>query len=134
MQNCDFFEQQKMLCNIDAPPIYPCVYREHGKTLGLKSFNNGLSLCIQGTLLHLFDDRLRIRFIPVHTGNSYVTAVKNITATVYPCAYREHNDKELPRTYYNGLSLCIQGTRQLFSIKRFRFRFIPVHTGNTNCL
>ena len=78
-----------MLCNIDAPPIYPCVYREHGKTLGLKSFNNGLSLCIQGTQIVYNATGSRRRFIPVHTGNTISSPLPAIGFAVYPCVYRE---------------------------------------------
>ena len=59
-----------MLCNIDAPPIYPCVYREHDILYNEKFGLCGLSLCIQGTRYLELHSELDKRFIPVHTGNT----------------------------------------------------------------
>ena len=70
----------------------------------------GLSLCIQGTHDPSDADGLELRFIPVYTGNTnkYMTVVRNFP--VYPCVYREHDDKDVFNNLWNGLSLCIQGT------------------------
>ena len=78
-----------------------------------QSLVNGLSLCIQGTLLKLYIHQGFYRFIPVHTGNIILKQKSPQQRAVYPCAYREH----LLFRYFSaldpGLSLCIQGTYQL---------------------
>ena len=72
------------------PTVYPCAYREHKKYIMNFVFFYGLSLCIQGTLIVDKNNHGTTRFIPVHTGNMYVSGSKNDIFTVYPCAYREH--------------------------------------------
>ena len=70
--------------------VYPCVYREHKYSSITRARQIGLSLCIQGTPQKRFfmtDDE---RFIPVYTGNTFITVF------IFP--------------FPNGLSLCIQGT------------------------
>ena len=66
------------------------------------------------------------------TGNTYVTAVKNITSTVYPCVYREHKAQRTITALATGLSLCVQGTLHLIGEPLPARRFIPVCTGNTS--
>ena len=99
-----------MLCNIDAPPIYPCVYREHGMLR--PQFNNptGLSLCVQGT-------RLALYFLLSHPS-------------VYPCVYRERESLWILFPITLGLSLCVQGTHKQTIEDDNDVRFIPVCTGN----
>ena len=119
-----------MLCNIDAPPIYPCVYREHGMLR--PQFNNptGLSLCVQGTPHPNTYPLNRCRFIPVCTGNIVRSFASPVVLSVYPCVYREHLHGQHNPLVLNGLSLCVQGTyRQQQQIKIMK-RFIPVCTGN----
>ena len=93
----------------------------------------GLSLCIQGTLGEINIAQEQARFIPVHTGNTFKTFVCNVIWPVYPCAYREHDEAGEEGDPIGGLSLCIQGTPACPSCKVGYIRFIPVHTGNTEC-
>ena len=44
--------------------------------------------------------------------------------------YREHNQSVIFSCPLSGLSLCVQGTCSLCGQPVYRFRFIPVHTGN----
>ena len=60
-----------MLCNIDASPIYLCVYREHFGEITHIQFGDGLSLCVQGTQDDESKSKAEARFIPVCTGNTY---------------------------------------------------------------
>ena len=92
-------------------PVYPCVYRELDHCLKTVSEFVGLSLCIQGTLCQ---GRLGFeggRFIPVYTGNSYLSPKAANKQAVYPCVYRELANMKVGKTRGHGLSLCIQGTR-----------------------
>ena len=73
----------------------------------------------------------RIRFIPVYTGNTILIEFLSKSNSVYPCVYREHLYGSMTIVSKLGLSLCIQGTRQLFNKYMEKTRFIPVYTGNT---
>ena len=92
--------------------VYPCVYREHFSCRCWLKSQNGLSLCIQGTLLTRTPSCNWGRFIPVYTGNTrYHVQIKRVT-TVYLCVYREH---------YGPNKAAMREER-----------FIPVYTGNTS--
>ena len=52
-------------------------------------------------------------------------------SAVYPCVYRELKTVTRQRTYSPGLSLCIQGTQVIISLRVMGCRFIPVYTGNS---
>ena len=73
-----------------APPVYPCVYREHSKTDFIVFRFCGLSLCIQGTLSVCIRFNYKSRFIPVYTGNTPISSHSLSGPPVYPCVYREH--------------------------------------------
>ena len=111
--------------------VYPCVYREHEKTMSNGIVNIGLSLCIQGTHCDPVITSRDLRFIPVYTGNTFNIGAEIRQNTVYPCVYREHIEVLPVMPPVVGLSLCIQGTLRRFRILIVRFRFIPVYTGNT---
>ena len=112
----------------------------------------GLSLCIQGTLYREWSPKYKARFIPVYTGNTSEKWEPVYEVTVYPCVYREHISIIILDWIGNGLSLCIQGTHEIYfktdprwavypcvyrehavasHIPNDRNRFIPVYTGNT---
>ena len=91
--------------------VYPCVYRELDLILNMQRHEDGLSLCIQGTLVIKELYILRSRFIPVYTGNSITKNGNQLTVSVYPCVYRELLSSIAVREDKAGLSLCIQGTQ-----------------------
>ena len=72
------------------PAVYPCAYREHILHQQSRIDQGGLSLCIQGTRVNKKPPSWRLRFIPVHTGNTSVGCVFLAGESVYPCTYREH--------------------------------------------
>ena len=111
--------------------VYPCVYREHIIYSLLCLPENGLSLCVQGTLININNNVFIIRFIPVCTGNTLFILSSSFLASVYPCVYREHSwCKGFWMNIY-GLSLCVQGTLFNNILTVQHLRFIPVCTGNT---
>ena len=116
-----------------APPVYPCVYREHRRQFQLVLMFHGLSLCIQGTFSWDTSHWCSIRFIPVYTGNMYFRRGRAIAGAVYPCVYREHKGQSKKLYKHRGLSLCIQGTFYYWFDVHNHFRFIPVYTGNIIC-
>ena len=67
----------------------------------------------------------------MHTGNIKTILSVGRLVPVYPCVYREHSGLPLINPISTGLSLCIQGTRELPACTRPECRFIPVYTGNT---
>ena len=71
-----------------AGAVYPCVYRERLLVFSNKSSFNGLSLCIQGTLMCGGCFNNKIRFIPVYTGNAliitYCFIIKILTVKFLP--------------------------------------------------
>ena len=112
-------------------PVYPCAYRELSCWYYTYVFISGLSLCIQGTLPNPIENPIFRRFIPVHTGNSLLAGLKEPNIAVYPCAYRELKWIILTLKFNIGLSLCIQGTLRACVFAHLKWRFIPVHTGNS---
>ena len=96
------------------------------------TISNGLSLCIQGTLMKSIEKKNQHRFIPVYTGNTVIVLRNPDEFTVYPCVYREHTFLILLSYRVPGLSLCIQGTLKCLFHQRLSHRFIPVYTGNTS--
>ena len=110
---------------ISAVAVYPCVYREHSSMSVCGLIASGLSLCIQGTRLSNEIGDAYHRFIPVYTGNTNSLLFCYLTLTVYPCVYREHGIPLSCRIFSNGLSLCIQGTRQNKTISNVRRSVYP---------
>ena len=88
-----------MLCNIDASPVYPCVYREHPPVSNTSFLGDGLSLCVQGTHAERKKLELDNRFIPVCTGNTVLVSDYATRPAVYPCVYREHTNYNI--LFYN---------------------------------
>ena len=68
----------------------------------------------------------------MYTGNTELIKQLRNSIPVYPCVYREHTPRDVGLIYFNGLSLCIQGTRYHKYNCLSSPRFIPVYTGNTN--
>ena len=68
--------------------VYPCAYREHSIGDIRKLIDDGLSLCIQGTLIRSAGFGINSRFIPVHTGNipiiTYCFIIKILTTKFLP--------------------------------------------------
>ena len=114
--------------------VYPCVYRELTDKEIDDLKKGGLSLCIQGTLAWGGAQNMSTRFIPVYTGNSVEGIIQGLNIPVYPCVYRELNQKSCSINYTNGLSLCIQGTPVENANKVLFWRFIPVYTGNSSVI
>ena len=118
-------------CAVLVEAVYPCAYREHCQQCHIYGTQHGLSLYIQGTRVNKKPPSWRLRFIPVHTGNTSCICNSARPSSVYPCTYREHNADDFYRYVPTGLSLYIQGTRLSALRPSNQPRFIPVHTGNT---
>ena len=112
--------------------VHPRAYGEHTRIVisFFKPF--GSSPCIRGTHVITLMACTYIRFIPVHTGNTFYQVIKGEFKTVHPRAYGEHDNKKITSSLNAGSSPCIRGTRKGVGIVIPNCRFIPVHTGNTN--
>ena len=72
------------------------------------------------------------RFIPVGTGNTFEVADEPPPTTVHPRGHGEHLNNDSTSLPYCGSSPWARGTRGSGNRHNFKFRFIPVGTGNTN--
>ena len=111
--------------------VYPRAYGEHRMMAAENGSQCGLSPCIRGTLNDVKNNPTRLRFIPVHTGNTSGSSQRISRGAVYPRAYGEHLESHNMQLLTAGLSPCIRGTLRINPARLKRLRFIPVHTGNT---
>ena len=111
--------------------VYPRAYGEHHSGHLDQHPLRGLSPCIRGTRVTHRRSTPRMRFIPVHTGNTCTADIQPHLEPVYPRAYGEHQGRNCPEDVRRGLSPCIRGTPSLWHRDWISLRFIPVHTGNT---
>ena len=92
--------------------VYPCTYRELTRSKYCWLWFPGISLYLQGTLLHQSFHHHRRRYIPVPTGNSWW--------------------RIWLRCFVVGISLYLQGTLFDRFWQKFFARYIPVPTGNSD--
>ncbi len=92
---------------------------------------NGSSPYTRGTLLTPHQDLFSLRFIPVHTGNSFRYRGMRSRATVHPRTHGELQCSHRAPSFADGSSPYTRGTHQHETGKCYRIRFIPVHTGNS---
>ncbi len=114
--------------------VYPHAYGEHANTNQSGRVNLGLSPCIWGTLSSGMPSSARIRFIPMHMGNTDEIERVSTDKTVYPHAYGEHSNCHNVSFTPCGLSPCIWGTLFINPITFIHTRFIPMHMGNTKMM
>ena len=124
---------QKMLMILSQLPVYPCTYRELWSVRSIGWRTSGISLYLQGTPCPLDLIWAIWRYIPVPTGNSCQKDIFNLLITVYPCTYRELYLFVYSAQFAHGISLYLQGTRELSWAMVKLLRYIPVPTGNSNC-
>ena len=91
----------------------------------------GLSPCIRGKHHRLAAKTLRLRSIPVHTGETPSACSKNPSPSVYPRAYGGNTISRAVSSRYYGLSPCIRGKLTAAGPSASQYRSIPVHTGET---
>ncbi len=75
---------------------------------------------------------MRVRFIPVDTGNTMRPVVRVPPMPVHPRGYGEHSVTSAVGLDSVGSSPWIRGTPLSQFDNAVRIRFIPVDTGNTN--
>ena len=88
---------------------------------------------MQGTLTVIFTEWVRLRLIPVHTGNTIAASSKKKPVTAHPRAYGEYRYHLRGVHLRSGSSPCIRGILTHRRRHHIAARLIPVHTGNTEC-
>ncbi len=73
-----------------------------------------------------------IRFIPIHTGNSYPLHFLYTRHTVHPHTHGELNNLGVVVLIDHGSSPYTRGTQTQSQISIAGYRFIPIHTGNSS--
>ena len=110
--------------------VYPRVLGERGASPKLPKLCGGLSPCARGTLPPPLSQAVRLRFIPVCSGNAHIIYAKPPVHAVYPRVLGERLTGFRGSLKSVGLSPCARGTltnsRSIFSDNRF----IPVCSGN----
>ncbi len=119
------------IASSSAHSVHPRAYGEHWCVHVFGHHVRGSSPCIRGTLSHTVRKSLKMRFIPVHTGNTPRISLRTIISPVHPRAYGEHLQSMQPVNIRYGSSPCIRGTPAINATCEYSIRFIPVHTGNT---
>ena len=114
--------------------VYPRVLGERSSKTLQKSLSNGLSPCARGTPSKSFALAFLRRFIPVCSGNAYVSKIGDVRPSVYPRVLGERRvrDKVTPKD--RGLSPCARGTHNGWPPLGRRLRFIPVCSGNAQAI
>ena len=91
----------------------------------------GTSPYIRGNLTRLFDDRVRLRYIPVHTGQSFWLVLRRQLQGVHPRTYGAIGSGIAWLRSYGGTSPYIRGNLSPLWRNHGKTRYIPVHTGQS---
>ena len=120
--------------NIVLLSVHPRWHGEHIR-------RNQQSLCICGSSplargTHLLAGKTRgdRRFIPVGTGNTRTTTARLLLIAVHPRWHGEHFKADFVLFTNSGSSPLARGTLVINTDLSNSMRFIPVGTGNTQCL
>ena len=85
----------------------------------------------QGTPVNCFSVRASLRFTPARAGNTMYRRLTGWSATVHPCAGREHALLGPWLACYDGSPLRGQGTLGRLPVLALIRRFTPARAGNT---
>ncbi|ABD41109.1 conserved hypothetical protein [Methanospirillum hungatei JF-1] len=97
----------------------------------MNSFSDGSSPYTRGTLRSASKCFNRLRFIPIHTGNSICLMGLIPLPLVHPHTHGELSAFPCLLIAESGSSPYTRGTLLGFSDGSIRIRFIPIHTGNS---
>ncbi len=110
--------------------VYPRAYGERIKAEHRGAMVNGLYPCLRGTAVCVIATSITLRFIPVLTGNGNWGSYPLNACAVYPRAYGERRRGGMKYLLNGGLSPCLRGTGPINQPAGWKYRFIPVLTGN----
>ncbi|EIH43699.1 hypothetical protein EC970259_3229 [Escherichia coli 99.0741] len=112
-------------------PVYPRWRGEHGKKAARLKEAYGLSPLARGTLAHVTETGILIRFIPAGAGNTLVLNRPALETPVYPRWRGEHGNITNKINVNLGLSPLARGTLAEKEGSGVISRFIPAGAGNT---
>ncbi len=112
--------------------VHPRGHGEHSTFNFAPPKTNGSSPWARGTRLSFPVLVLRVRFIPVGTGNTVPMGVGVSFIAVHPRGHGEHHVNTEFVFYVNGSSPWARGTLARVAGVEPDQRFIPVGTGNTD--
>jgi len=114
-----------------APAVHPHARGEHALNDANGMAERGSSPRTWGTHGPVRANRLILRFIPTHVGNTRTLAASGHDVAVHPHARGEHSDGNPYANLRPGSSPRAWGTLIRQACRRPKSRFIPTHVGNT---
>ena len=96
--------------------VYPRAYGEQVSVSLIRWQHGGLSPCLRGTANPPTVSIVKLRFIPVLTGNRLALMLIVLMVAVYPRAYGEQSIKSSLGAANGGLSPCLRGTANFWII------------------
>ncbi len=111
--------------------VHPRARGEHATSRRKSPFDFGSSPRTRGTRPGRLGQRLVVRFIPAHAGNTPSPATRPPLATVHPRARGEHSCSTGRYSVTGGSSPRTRGTLAQLLAPDSLGRFIPAHAGNT---
>ena len=94
-------------------------------------YRGGSSPYTRGTRILRLSVLLRLRFIPIHTGNSDYVLWDCFYYMVHPHTHGELAGVVFIGCPLGGSSPYTRGTQEMYRTKSIGLRFIPIHTGNS---
>ncbi len=110
--------------------VYPRTHGEQFRQISILALTFGLSPYSRGTAVQGMNDKHRLWFIPVLTGNRNCLLKVMVYISVYPRTHGEQVGFPLFPLHSAGLSPYSRGTAAQSNALPVSSRFIPVLTGN----
>ena len=110
---------------------HPCACRENVSRMGRIGCLRGPSLRVQGEPENLVSALKTARAIPARAGRTLAMQRSFRVKEGHPCACRENDVRLLPKAYWHGPSLRVQGERFKSRVYSSRYRAIPARAGRT---
>ncbi len=113
-----------------SPAVHPHACGEHHQAVAEHGADAGSSPRLWGTFKEAEVGNLCDRFIPTPVGNIRALSSRGRRTAVHPHACGEHFAFRREGDAFHGSSPRLWGTSLVFSVIRFRSRFIPTPVGN----
>ena len=118
--------------SLSAPSsVHPHACGEHSSRPCIIVICSGSSPRMWGTLFFIHYNRISVRFIPTHVGNTLHDSKTSLTSPVHPHACGEHAAAGSGWRIERGSSPRMWGTLAGYPFDQRMNRFIPTHVGNT---
>ena len=121
-------------CPSPSGAVHPRACGEHTGLQDKKSSTTGSSPRLRGTHPLKAREGEAYRFIPAPAGNTRLTALRTMRASVHPRACGEHGRPPPRRAGQGGSSPRLRGTQVRGGRRMSDCRFIPAPAGNTSLI